>query len=231
MQSASLRTGGSKYGGRTGPWHSLPSWPTSVDVIGPDSVQALTYHSHRLPGGEWEAPRHHAGSCRQLCLQLVLQQWELWETGEGGIGRGDMAPPSSSSRSVPTLGMAWASQGVSEPQTYHTRSQEHRHIVAVPQAHLQEEEVTPAGKEVWWAWSHHSFQGPAPARQVTEALGAVSRAAKPELEAWRSGVGSEGVQGPWVTFQRSSRWKRTLPIQPALQARSRASPTSQGFSS
>ena len=137
------------------------------------------------------------------------------------------APPGP----VPTLGMAWASHGVSEPQTYHTRSQEHRHIVAVPQAHLQEEEVTPAGKEVWWAWSHHSFQGPAPARQVTEALGTVSRAAKPELEAWRSGVGSEGVQGPWVTFQRSSWWKRTLPTQPALQARSRASPTSQGFSS
>lgn len=52
------------------------------------------------------------------------------------------APPGP----VPTLGMAWASHGVSKPQTYHTRSQEHRHIVAVPQAHLQEEKSPPLGK-------------------------------------------------------------------------------------
>ena len=114
MQSAILRIGGSKYGGRTGPWHSLPSGPTSMDVIGPDSVQALTYHSHRLPGREGEAPRHHAGSCRQLCLQLVLQQWELWERGEGGVGQGDMAPPNSSSRSSAYtgdgLGVPWSQQ-------------------------------------------------------------------------------------------------------------------------
>ena len=80
--------------------------------------------------------------------------------------RGTWLPLAAPPGPVPTLGMAWASHEVSKPQTYHTRSQEHRHIMAVPQAHLQEEEVTPAGKEVWWAWSHHSFQGPAPACQV-----------------------------------------------------------------
>ena len=75
------------------------------------------------------------------------------------------APPGP----APTMGMAWASHGVSKPQTYHARSQEHRHIVAVPQAHLQEEEITPAGigapagKEAWWAWGNCSFQVPAPA--------------------------------------------------------------------
>ena len=68
VQSANLRIGGSRYGGRTRPWDSLPSRPTTVDIIGPDAVQALTQYSHRLPGGEGEAPRHHSGSCRQLCL-------------------------------------------------------------------------------------------------------------------------------------------------------------------
>lgn len=60
------------------------------------------------------------------------------------------APPGP----TPPLRVARASPGASKPQTYHARGQEHRHVVAVPQAHLQEE-VTPAGsgapaeEEVW----------------------------------------------------------------------------------
>lgn len=48
-----------------------------MDVIGPDSVHALTYHSYRLPGGKGETSRYHTGPCRELFLQLILQQWEL----------------------------------------------------------------------------------------------------------------------------------------------------------
>lgn len=39
--------------------------------------------------------------------------------------------------------MAWASPGATKPYTYHAGGQKHTHVVAVPQAHLWEEEVTP----------------------------------------------------------------------------------------
>lgn len=156
VRSVSLRTGGSRYGGGTGSWDGRPGWPAPVDVIGPDAVQTLTHHRHRLPGGEGEAPGHDSGSHRQLCLQLVLQQWELWErAGRGGVGRVEhRGPYSAPPHPAPTQGMTWSPTGAGKPQTYHARSQEHRHVVAVPQAHLQEEEVTaagngtPAGKEL-----------------------------------------------------------------------------------
>lgn len=158
MWSASLRLRGPRDQDRTGCWGSLHSWPTTVDVIGPNTVQALTHHSHRLPGWEGEAPRHHTGPFRQLRLQLVLQQWKLWERARGCSEQGGtwLLLPSSSRPNI-NAGVAWASPGASKPQTYHTGGQEHRYIVAVLQAHLWEEEVTsegngtPAREEVWWA--------------------------------------------------------------------------------
>lgn len=65
-----------------------------MDVIGPDAVQTLTQHGHRLPSGERKAPRHHSGPFGQLCLQLVFQQRELWERAGGRVHRtgGDRPP-------------------------------------------------------------------------------------------------------------------------------------------
>lgn len=87
----------------------------------------------------------------------------------------------------------------SRPQTYHARGQEHRHVVAVPQIHLQEEvpparSSAPAKEEVWWAWGHCGFQVLAPAHAGGREPRVVSMVANPALEVWRSGVGSEGLR-------------------------------------
>lgn len=46
------------------------------------------------------------------------------------------------------MGLPWTAD---KTRTYHARGQEHRHIVAVLQAHLQEEEVT------WQGTGHGGF--------------------------------------------------------------------------
>lgn len=156
--SAGLRNKGPQDGGRTRSGGSLdgyprgdglPSLPTPRNIVGPDSVQALASHSHRLPGGEREAPRHHAGPGRQLCSQLVLQQWELRERAAelGGAGPPSLAPTrrAQASEQQTPWGVAGTSQQGWQPQTYHARGQEHRHVAAVPQAHLPEEELPQRG--------------------------------------------------------------------------------------
>lgn len=130
------------------------------------------------------APRHHAGSCRQLCLQLVLQQWELWERGEGGVGRRVMAPTALPEAQCLHWGWPLKIHGSLQLRLY-TRSQELTHCSSPSGSPAGE--VTPAGKEVWWAWSHHSFQGPAPACQVTEA--------PCQNWAWKQAWGMRGIQG------------------------------------
>lgn len=140
------RSGGSLDGYLRG--DGLPSLPTPRNIVGPDLVQALASHGHRLPGGEREAPRHHAGPGRQLCSQLVLQQWELRERAAELGGQGPQAlhsPGGPKPQQQTPWGVAGTSQQGWQPRTYHARGQEHRHVAAVPQAHLPEEESPQRG--------------------------------------------------------------------------------------